>query len=85
MARNWHRQKIIYAVRRRGSNLRRLAIEHGYCPTTLYKALNKPWPRAHAAIASFIGVRRSRMWPEFYDDAGERRWGRQNSINRRSP
>lgn len=66
MARNWPRQKIIFEVRMRGSNLRRLALSQGYCATTLYKALSRRWPHAHAAIADHLGVCRSRIWPEFY-------------------
>ena len=70
---NWHKQDIIAAVRIRGSNLRRLGLERGFFKNTLYVACERPFPHAQQVIADYLGLRRQDIWPEFYDEAGQRR------------
>ena len=62
----WHHQDIVAAIRKRGSSLAELSRSHSYAPRTLQSALHKRWPRGHAIIASFLGVNRHQIWPQFY-------------------
>lgn len=69
----WHRQDIIAAVRKRGTTLRRLAIQNGYSDTTLIKCLDQRWPNAHLIISEFLGVGRHSIWPHWYRADGSPR------------
>ena len=40
----WHPQDIMAEVRKRGSNLQRLAREHGFAKTSFNKALTATYP-----------------------------------------
>ncbi len=62
----WHPQDVIAAVRKSGSNLQRLAREHGFARATLNHALTKRWPAAHLVIARHLGVSRYEIWPHWY-------------------
>jgi Ner family transcriptional regulator len=62
----WHRADIIAAVRRKGSNLSRLAEEIGLSRKSMSWALGKRHPRANLAIAAFIGVDPHEIWPRFF-------------------
>ena len=62
----WHRADIIAAVRRKGSNLSRLAEEIGLSRKSMSWALGKRHPRANLAIAAFIGVDAHEIWPRFF-------------------
>jgi Ner family transcriptional regulator len=66
MTAGWHPQDIIAAVRKSGTNLNRLAREHGYARITLNKAITKRWPAAHLVIARHLGVSRYEIWPHWY-------------------
>lgn len=68
---NWHKQDIIAAVRKRGSNLNRLSVENGFFRNTLNVACTTRFPRAHQVIADFLGVPRQTIWPQFYHPNGE--------------
>lgn len=69
----WHRQDIIAAVRKRGTTLRRLAIQHGFSDATLLKSLDRRWPNAHAVIARYLGLSRHDIWPHWYGSDGSPR------------
>jgi Ner family transcriptional regulator len=68
----WHRADIVAAVWKTGTSLRALSIENGYAPSTLRASLERLHPRAHQIIAARIGVPRNLIWPQFYDQRGER-------------
>lgn len=53
-------------VRRRGSNLRRLALEAGLSEGACRKALAVSLPAGEAAIADFLGVTVHELWPDRY-------------------
>lgn len=64
---DWHRADIVAALRKAGWSLRKLATHHGYKqPTTLIKALDRPWPKGERLIASAIGVAPEAIWPSRY-------------------
>ena len=74
----WDRQDIVAAVKKRGSSLARLAIEHGYKRGSLHRSLYKRYPKAHGIIASYLGVPASVIWPHWYGQ------GEQASRQRRA-
>lgn len=67
----WDPQDVLFAVRKRGSNLQRLGLENGFFRHTLHKSLTSRFPRAHQVIADFLGVPRQVIWPQFYHPNGE--------------
>ncbi|HEY8214709.1 MAG TPA: helix-turn-helix domain-containing protein [Methylocystis sp.] len=71
MAKGWSHQKILFAVRERGTTLMALGREAGYGRTTLHNSLAKRHPRAHAIIAKFLQVPRHELWPHWYGDDDE--------------
>lgn len=62
----WDPQKVLFAVRQKGSNLQRLGLQNGFFRHTLHKSLTERFPRAHQVIAEFLGVPRHEIWPQFY-------------------
>lgn len=64
---DWHRADIVAALRKAGWSLRKLATHHGYKqPTTLIKALDRPWPKGERLIAGAIGISPEAIWPSRY-------------------
>lgn len=79
----WHPQDIIAAVRKRGSNLQRLARDHGFARDTFNKALSRRYPNAHAIIADFLGVSRGVIWPNWYGSDGKPRFEGRKDLQQR--
>lgn len=76
---DWHPADIVAAVRKAGTSLSRLSLQHGYeHKQTLQKVLRKPWPKGERVVAAAIGLRPQAIWPSRYDEAGRpnRRHGR---------
>lgn len=73
----WDPQDVLFAVRKRGSNLQRLGLEKGFFRHTLHKSLTSRFPRAHKVIADFLDVPRQEIWPQFYHEDGTPRTFRQ--------
>lgn len=67
-----HPADIGAALKKRGTNLTRLALENGFGESTLRAALKKPHPRAQKLIAEAIGVPVHRIWPQWFDASGDR-------------
>ncbi len=65
-ARVWDRHAIMAEVRRRGSNLRKVALAAELSESTCRKALCEPQPAGEAAIADFLGVTVHELWPDRY-------------------
>lgn len=65
-ARAWDRHAIMAEVRRRGSNLRKLALEAGLSESACRKALAVSLPAGEAAIADFLDVDVQELWPDRY-------------------
>jgi Ner family transcriptional regulator len=66
MSKGWSHQKIVFAIRERGSTIAQLSRDAGYERRTLHAALYKRHPRAHAVIAGFLKVSRHELWPHWY-------------------
>jgi Ner family transcriptional regulator len=69
----WHPEDIKAEVRKRGGNLTRVAREAGLAGVSGRVAFLMPVPAANRAIARFIGVPVNELWPQWFDDQGNRR------------
>ena len=78
-ARSWDRHSIMAEVRSRGSNLRRLSLRAGLCPSACCKAFPQPFPAAEAAISEFLGVTVQDLFPDRYPTLPASR--RENATN----
>lgn len=72
MASNWTKQAIIFALRERGTTAAQLAENAGISRFTVYGGMERPSPKVHALISEALGVPRQEIWPQFYDEAGNR-------------
>jgi len=70
---NQHREDVIAAVRKRGGSLSALAKAKKIHPSSMSHCLTRPLRRANAAIAEFLGLAPSAIWPEWFDEDGKRR------------
>jgi lambda repressor-like predicted transcriptional regulator len=72
MVTNWSKVRIINELRERGTTAAALAAAEGLSRSTLYSAMERPYPRIHELIAAALGQRRQDIWPLFYDAEGRR-------------
>lgn len=63
---DWHPADVVAALRKAGWSLRKLSQHHGYVPTALAHALQRPWPKAQRLIAEALGVQPETIWPSRY-------------------
>lgn len=86
MARDgWHPEDIKAAIRKRGTNLTRLALDSGLSESMCRAALIRPHLAAEKVIAAFLGVPAQRLWPSRYQRDGSPkhpRAGRQHPARR---
>lgn len=68
---DWHSADIVAELRKRGTSITRLSMEHGYARGSLRGALRGPWPAAEQLIAEAIGVHPAVIWPSRYGPKGE--------------
>jgi Ner family transcriptional regulator len=78
----WHRQDIIAAVRKTGTNLRRLSLAKGFAEATLLRSLDRRWPNCHAVIARHLGVSCHAIWPHWYEPNGRPRFRLRQDLRR---
>jgi Ner family transcriptional regulator len=71
-----NRHDIVAAIKKRGTSLRRLSLEHGYSPDALRNVLTRPWPRAEAIVAAFLETTPQVIWPSRYHPDGRPKSGR---------
>lgn len=70
---NTHPEDVRAMVRKRGTTLTALAARNGLHPSALSHSLRRCIPTANRAIARYLGLNPSKLWPQWFDDAGERR------------
>jgi Ner family transcriptional regulator len=63
---------IKYQLELRGTTLGKLAASKGLSRTTVNKALAVPYPKMERVIALALGLTPQQLWPERYDETGER-------------
>ena len=69
----WHPADIIAGVRKAGTSLQRLSLQHGFNSHSMNKAVRQCFPACHRIIADVIGVPPETIWPQFYFSDGRRR------------
>lgn len=67
---DWPWWKVKAEVERRGGSLTKIANELGVTPATVTAVKTVPVPRAQQAIANFIGVAPTAIWPTRYSAHG---------------
>lgn len=65
----WDRHAVLAELRRRGTSLMQVGRSAGFARETLYRALDRRFPRAHSAIATAMGLKRHDIWPHWYDES----------------
>lgn len=71
-----NRHDLLAEIHKRGGSLRQLSLAHGYSPDALRTALSRPWPKAEAIIAAYLGVSPQSLWPTRYHADGRPKSGR---------
>lgn len=66
----WHPEDIKAAVRKRGTNLSRLALDSGLSESTCRCALIRPTYAGEQVIARFLGIPAQALWPTRYHRDG---------------
>lgn len=66
-SKDWHKEDIKAAVRKKGTTLKGLALSHGYRSVdACAQALQRPYPKMERIIAAAIGVPPEIIWPSRY-------------------
>lgn len=71
-SRGWHREDIKAELRKRGSSLADISTGAGLERKTGAKSLDVPCPTANRAIAAFLRVPLHELWPDWFDQNGNR-------------
>ena len=61
---DWHPAQVKAALEMSGTNLSKLAKEHGYAH--INEVLNRPWVAAERIVARALGVSPEAIWPSRY-------------------
>lgn len=72
MASNWSKQDIIFALREKGITAAELARQNDLSRFTIYSGMERPAPKVQALISEVLDVPRQKIWPQFYDESGNR-------------
>lgn len=68
-----HPEDVKARVRKTGVSLAELARRASVTPGTVNQSLYRPIPAGNRVIADHLGVPVQRIWPEWYDEEGNRR------------
>jgi Ner family transcriptional regulator len=60
---DWDRADIGAALKKSGTNLRQLSLNHGYSRNAASNACSKPYPKLEAIIAAALGLTVEDIWP----------------------
>lgn len=67
---DWHAEDVKAAIRKTGISLSVLAVQNGYSPSSLIKALVRKAAPAQQILARHLGIPPQTIWPSRYDEAG---------------
>lgn len=69
---DWHWADVLAALKKRGWSVRQVGLAEGYAEgNTLGEAARRPYPKAEATLARYIGVDHPMViWPSRYDANG---------------
>lgn len=73
-AHDWHWKDVLAALHKRGWSLRQVSLAEGYPEdsSALGEAARRPYPKAEAILARYIGVDHPMaIWPSRYDTSGQ--------------
>ncbi|MDP1696465.1 MAG: helix-turn-helix domain-containing protein [Xanthomonadaceae bacterium] len=73
-ARDWHWKDVIAALHKAGWSLRQVSLAEGYPEdsSALGETARRPYPKAEAILARYIGVAHPMViWPTRYDEDGQ--------------
>lgn len=86
MTKNQHPEDVKAAVRKTGISLAELARQNGMAAVSGRRCLYEPVPSANRAVAKRLDKPVHELWPEWFDDKGERilRFDRE-TIDRQRP
>lgn len=65
-----HPADVIAALRKRGTSLRKIAIENGY--SHIQRVLTSPWLAAEQLVAKALDKRPEELWPSRYVNPADR-------------
>ncbi|WP_332775193.1 helix-turn-helix domain-containing protein [Polaromonas sp.] len=65
-----HPADVIAALRKRGTSLRKIAIENGY--SHIQRVLTSPWLAAEQLVAKALGRKPEDLWPSRYLNPADR-------------
>jgi Ner family transcriptional regulator len=65
-----HPADVIAALRKRGTSLRKIAIENGY--SHIQRVLTSPWLAAEQLVAKALDRRPEELWPSRYLNPADR-------------
>lgn len=82
---NQHPEDVKAAVRKTGISLAELARQNGLDVSTTRAALRRPQPSGNRVIAKRLGKKLHQIWPEWFDEAGNRITRRQPTRKDRTP
>lgn len=74
----WHREDIKAEIRKRGTTLRALSLNAGLSICAGTVALKKPFPSAQRVVSEFLNIPLHTLWPQWYDESGQRIDARSN-------
>ncbi len=63
---DWHKSKIILALKQKGTSLAFESRKAGYMSNTLANALTRPWTKGEQIIASALDIPPEQIWPSRY-------------------
>lgn len=69
---NKHPEDVKAAVRKKGTTLAALARKNDLSDSTTRASLYRPQPSGNAVVAKFLGKSLHEIWPEWFDDQGNR-------------
>jgi len=79
---NIHPADVIALVWKRGTSLSALARANKMASSSFNRCLRKPIPTANRAIAAFLGQKPQELWPDWFDQDGNRRDRRRADIHK---
>jgi Ner family transcriptional regulator len=79
---DWHPADVVAALRKRGTSLRKVAMENGY--THIQGVLTRPWWVVEQLVASTLGVPAESIWPSRYAPGVSREHAKRLTRNKRA-
>lgn len=82
--RNMHPQDVMAAIRKRAGSMAELAEKKGASRSVVQAAIHRPQPTGNRIIAECLGKSVHELWPEWFDEDGNRRLSSPKPNRRRN-